>query len=77
MCVSALEAAKELGAFTVAFTGADGRAIEMVADECLRIPSMDKARIQEAHILCGHLLCELVELNVSEINLIEKVVLRQ
>ena len=54
----ALEAAGKLGAFTVAFTGVDGGAIAMIADETLRIASKDAARIQEGHILCGHILCE-------------------
>src|SRR5205085_7525276 len=63
----ALEAAGELGAFTVALTGADGGAMAMIAHESLRIGSNDTARIQEAHILCGHMLCEWIELNVSEI----------
>src|ERR1700722_3557106 len=71
----ALEAAEKLGAFTVAFTGVDGGAIAMIADETLRIASKDAARIQEGHILCGHMLCECVELNVSEISSTEKVVL--
>ena len=63
----ALEAARELGAFTVALTGADGGPVAMIARESLCIASKDAARIQEAHILCGHMLCEWVELNVSEI----------
>ena len=33
-----------------------------IADVCIRVPSTDPARIQEAHILCGHILCEWVEL---------------
>jgi D-sedoheptulose 7-phosphate isomerase len=69
----ALEAAKKLGAFTVAFTGVDGGAMATIADETLRIASKDTARIQEGHILCGHMLCEWVELKVSEISLTEKV----
>ena len=71
----ALEAAGKLGAFTVAFTGVDGGAIAVIADETLRIASKDAARIQEGHILCGHMLCEWVELNISEISLTEKAVL--
>lgn len=69
----ALEAARKLGAFTVAFTGVDGGAMATIADETLRIASKDTARIQEGHILCGHMLCEWVELKVSEISLTEKV----
>jgi len=67
----ALEAAGELGAFTVALTAGDGGAIAKIAHESLRIASKDTARIQEAHILCGHILCEWVEMNVSEITLVK------
>lgn len=54
--VAALERARQIGAFTVAFTGQGGGEIAAVADVALRIPSKDTARIQEAHILCGHLI---------------------
>jgi D-sedoheptulose 7-phosphate isomerase len=68
----ALEAAGQLGAFTVAFTGIDGGTMAMIAHESLRIASNDTARVQEGHILCGHMLCELVEMNISEIASVEK-----
>jgi D-sedoheptulose 7-phosphate isomerase len=57
----ALEAARELGAFTVAFTGQRGGTITQIAHESLRIPSNETPRIQEAHILCGHMLCDCIE----------------
>jgi D-sedoheptulose 7-phosphate isomerase len=57
----ALEAARALGAFTVAFTGQRGGTITQVAHESLRIPSNETPRIQEAHILCGHMLCDCIE----------------
>lgn len=60
----ALEAARSLGAFTVAFTGAGGGAMKHVADLALCVASKDTARIQEGHILCGHMLCDWVELEV-------------
>jgi D-sedoheptulose 7-phosphate isomerase len=59
-----LEAAKALGAFTVAFTGQGGGAMAGIADAALCVASKDTARIQEAHILCGHMLCDWVELAV-------------
>jgi D-sedoheptulose 7-phosphate isomerase len=62
----ALKAARDLGAFTVAFTGKDGGAIADVADVVLQVPSKDTARIQEGHVLCGHMLCDWVELSVCE-----------
>ncbi|MDE3187052.1 MAG: D-sedoheptulose 7-phosphate isomerase [Acidobacteriota bacterium] len=63
---AALEAARGMGAFTVAFTGESGGLMTSIADAILRIPSKDTARIQEAHILCGHILCDWIELSVSE-----------
>jgi D-sedoheptulose 7-phosphate isomerase len=63
---SALEAARDLGAFTVAFTGESGGRAADVADISLRVSSKDTARIQEGHILCGHMICDWVELSTSE-----------
>jgi D-sedoheptulose 7-phosphate isomerase len=57
----ALETARKLGAFTVAFTGRGGGAMAGLAHLALCIDSTDTARIQEAHILCGHMLCDWVE----------------
>jgi D-sedoheptulose 7-phosphate isomerase len=59
---AALERARQLGAQTVALTGQKGGPMALLADACIRVPSNDSARIQEAHILCGHILCEWVEL---------------
>jgi D-sedoheptulose 7-phosphate isomerase len=58
---AAIEAAKQIGGFTVAFTGSRGGALANKADAILRAPSEDTARIQEAHILCGHILCDWIE----------------
>ena len=63
---AALETAQQLGAFTVALTGAGGGAMASIADITLRIQSKETARIQEGHILCGHMLCDWVELAVCE-----------
>lgn len=62
----ALEAARRIGAFAVAFTGQNGGAIAGFADETLRIASAEAARIQEAHILSGHMLCDYIERCVDE-----------
>jgi D-sedoheptulose 7-phosphate isomerase len=59
--VRGLETARRLGLRTVALTGADGGACAAAVEECVRVPSSDTARVQEAHILIGHMLCELVE----------------
>jgi D-sedoheptulose 7-phosphate isomerase len=63
---AALEAARQIGAFTVALTGEGGGMLAGIADATLRIASQDTARIQEGHILCGHMLCDWVELSICE-----------
>jgi D-sedoheptulose 7-phosphate isomerase len=60
----ALEQARSMGAFTVAWTGQGGGAMAAIADATLCVPSKDTARIQEGHILCGHMLCDWVELSI-------------
>ena len=59
--VRGLEAARELGLVTVAFTGAGGGKLTDLADVCVRVPSEDTPRIQELTMLLGHTLCEIVE----------------
>ena len=63
---SALETGREMGAFTVAFTGESGGRMAGIAHLALRIPSKNTARIQEAHILCGHMICDWIEHCVCE-----------
>lgn len=58
---AALQAAREVGAITVAFTGEGGGTAAEISDIALRVLSKDTARIQEAHILCGHILCDWIE----------------
>ena len=59
--VKAFQQAKKVGMITVAFTGQTGGKLAELADICLKIPSVNTARIQEAHILTGHILCEIIE----------------
>jgi len=63
---AALESGRQLGAFTVAFTGESGGQMAGIAHVALRVPSKDTARIQEAHILCGHMICDWIERSVCE-----------
>ena len=63
---AALQTAREMGAYTVAFTGQTGGAIAGIANAALCIASKDTARIQEAHIFCGHLICDWIERRVCE-----------
>ncbi|HEX6754638.1 MAG TPA: SIS domain-containing protein [Mycobacteriales bacterium] len=59
--VRALEAARALGLVTVALTGADGGKAAAVADICIRVPTDETPRVQEACLHLGHTICELVE----------------
>lgn len=53
--------ARELGAITVGLTGKDGGELAKHVDVCIRVPSSDTPRIQEAHITIGHIISQLVE----------------
>ncbi len=68
---AALRRAHELGAGTVAMSGStDGRLAEL-ADVCLHVPSINPARVQEAHILLGHMLCEWIDIAMVAEDLFE------
>src|SRR5262249_9356585 len=59
--VVALTEGRERGMYTVALTGSKGGAVAEVADLCIRVPSTDTPRVQEACMHLGHTICELVE----------------
>lgn len=59
--LAAVAAAREVGLDVIALTGAAGDELAAASDLCLRAPSTDTPRIQEAHMLVGHTVCELVE----------------
>jgi D-sedoheptulose 7-phosphate isomerase len=59
--VRALEAAGQAGMTTVALTGARGGKVAALAEICIRVPSDDTGRIQEACLHLGHTICEMVE----------------
>jgi D-sedoheptulose 7-phosphate isomerase len=56
-----IEAAREVGAYTVGMTGNQGGKLNDLCDLTIAVPSPTTARIQEAHILIGHILCELLD----------------
>lgn len=62
--VAALLAARDLGVYTAALTGAAGGQVEKVADLCVKVPSESTPRIQEMCMHLGHTLCEIVEREV-------------
>lgn len=64
--VKAFEKAKEMGIYTIAFTGATGGEMKKIADVCICVPSTDTPRIQESHIMIGHIICEIIESTLFE-----------
>lgn len=56
-----VEAARERGMITVAWTGGTGGKLAGLVDYPFIVPATATARIQESHITLGHVLCELVE----------------
>lgn len=61
--VEAFNAAKDIGAITISFTGPGGVLKEM-ADHALIIDSPATPRIQEGYFVAGHIICGLVERNM-------------
>jgi D-sedoheptulose 7-phosphate isomerase len=59
--VTALHACRKRGIATIGMTGATGGEMLPFCDYCLRMPSDDTQKIQEAHIVVGHILCGLIE----------------
>ena len=62
--IAALHEARARNLVTVAFTGAGGGKIAVLANHLFAVASRDTARIQEAHILAGHMLCDWIELDL-------------
>jgi D-sedoheptulose 7-phosphate isomerase len=59
--VEALKAAHEIGLFTIALTGQAGGKVVDAVDICIRVPTDDTPRVQEACLHLGHTICEIVE----------------
>ncbi len=59
--IEGIKKAKQLGAITVAFTGATGGKLKGNVDFLLDVPSSVTPHIQESHIMIGHIICYLVE----------------
>jgi len=58
--IKAMNTAKDMGIFTIGFTGRGGKLAEC-ADLAFSVESDTTARIQETHITMGHILCDLME----------------
>jgi D-sedoheptulose 7-phosphate isomerase len=59
--VLALEAARDRGAVTIAFTGNGGGTVAQIADLVLLGPDGYAAIVQEVHQVMAHIVCDLVE----------------
>ena len=56
-----LKAAREKGMATVGLTGNDGGEMTKLCEYLIIVPSKEKSKIQEGHIVLGHVLCGLIE----------------
>ena len=59
--LEALKTCKQRGILSVGLTGMSGGAMNALCDYCIKVPSNETPRIQEAHILIGHILCAIIE----------------
>lgn len=59
--VNALAICKDKEIYSICLTGETGGMVADLADCCIKIPSQETPRIQEAHILIGHIICCIVE----------------
>jgi D-sedoheptulose 7-phosphate isomerase len=59
--LKAVEAAKEMGVLTIAFTGNADAPLTGMCDLVLRAPTPSTMFIQQIHITAAHSICELVE----------------
>ncbi len=58
---AAVMSARQIGCRTLGMTGAKGKKLASLCDECLLIPAVRTARVQEAHILIAHIWCEIID----------------
>lgn len=59
--LEALKTARDLGMYTIGFTGESGGKMWNLVDALFRVPSTQTPRIQETHIVLGHILAELID----------------
>ena len=62
--IRALSACREKEIKTIILTGKTGGKVSDLCDICIKVPSTETPRIQEAHILIGHIICCIVEENL-------------
>jgi D-sedoheptulose 7-phosphate isomerase len=59
--LEALKECKSKNIITVGLTGEKGGEMVELCDYCIKVPSNETPRVQEAHILIGHIICAVVE----------------
>ncbi len=59
--IAGLQAARQRGCLTIAFTGENGGNLAKEAEIHFAVPSAVTPRIQEAYLMIGHITCGLVE----------------
>jgi D-sedoheptulose 7-phosphate isomerase len=68
--IYALEAARDKGLLTIAFSGKDGGRMPEVSDYCFTVPSFSIHRIQESHVALLHILWDLTHVALGEEDII-------
>jgi D-sedoheptulose 7-phosphate isomerase len=59
--INALNMANRLGMKTIGLTGEDPRLMSECSGDIISVPSGNRPRINETHLLIGNILCEIVE----------------
>jgi D-sedoheptulose 7-phosphate isomerase len=65
--LQAITVAREIGAYTLAFTGEGGGPLAQLAEARFIAPSGNAARIQECHIVAWHIVCDLIERSLTSV----------
>src|SRR5262245_945174 len=64
--IYALEAARDRGLMTIAFSGKDGGRLPEIAEYCFTVPSFSIHRIQEVHATLIHVLWDMIHVAIGE-----------
>jgi D-sedoheptulose 7-phosphate isomerase len=62
----ALRQARDRGMFTISLIGREQGPLAEASDLCLKVPSNNSQRIQEAHITIGHIVLDLLERELAD-----------
>jgi D-sedoheptulose 7-phosphate isomerase len=63
--ISAVMRARKIGCNIIGLTGAKGKKLASLCDQCILVSSERTSRIQETHITIGHLWCELTDWKIK------------